>query len=164
MGNCHYTINVGVFFAIVKRVLSDCRNLLRLSARAHARRYYQNVVARADATIGATKASKGCPFVTGEVIRRGRMQMLRQVAYNRHVIRHIRVGNQIAFTHPQRRADGLERLARSGTVARPVLQLHAESERQVAPVHRGRGGLQHRRLHQQGEAVHEVSLYGTKLT
>ncbi len=57
-----------------------------------------------------------------------------------------------------RRPAGLGRLARARPIARPVLQLHAQSKRHPAPV-LGRGrGLQHRRLHEQGAQLHPLQL------
>ena len=56
---------------------------------------------------------------------------------------------------PVRRAPGLGRLARAGAVAGPVLRLHAEPERRRCSQYTdARGGLQHRRLHHEGEALH----------
>ena len=101
MWNRYYAFDIGILFAIVQRVFGDCRNLLRFGAGTHARGYYQKVVARAHAAIRAAKAVKSCSFLIRHIVGRGRVQVLGQVAYNRNIIRHIRVGDQIAFTYSQ---------------------------------------------------------------
>src|SRR5262249_62125316 len=67
--NGHRAIDVGIFIAIVKRVLGDHRNLLRFHARAHACRYYQYVVTRSHSAIGTPETAKGRALFDRRVIR-----------------------------------------------------------------------------------------------
>ena len=107
MRDRHHTIDIGVVFALKQRILGDHRNLLRFGARAHARRYYQDVVARAHAAIGASKATKGHAFIRRYVNGRRRVEVLRQIAHNRYGVRHVSVRDRIAFANPERCANRL---------------------------------------------------------
>ena len=55
---------------------------------------------------------------------------------------------------PDRRAQGLGRLARAGAVAGPVLQLHAQQQRRRCASTPTARRTTHRRLHHEGEALH----------
>jgi hypothetical protein len=78
--------------------------------RAHARRHDQHKVSRAHAAIAAAITHERVARGFGNVVRRGRVQRLRQISYDRHVVGHVRVRDLLAAANAERGPDWLAKL------------------------------------------------------
>src|SRR5262249_8057291 len=69
-----------------------------------------NEVARADAAVAASIARERLSFCFAEVNRRRSVQILGQLTNDRHLVRHVFVGDLRADLYPERRSDWLAKL------------------------------------------------------
>jgi len=79
--------------------------------RAHTRRHDQNVVACADAPVGTSVTAESGALVDREVIRWCGVQILRKLANDRNIVRHIVVRDLIAALDAERGPDRLAKLS-----------------------------------------------------
>ena len=130
----------GKLCARVLRELGDRRDLLRLVARAHARRHDEDEVARADAAVGTSEAAERPSRRLGKILRRRQVEIGRELAHDRHVVGHVLDGDRIARLDAARRADWLPVLAHerrrpaSSRRGEPVAGTDCTRNRQLTPI------------------------------
>src|SRR5262245_7231561 len=110
MRNGDYTVDIWVLLTIEEREFSDGRNLLCFMTGAHAGGDNQNKVGGAIPVILSSEAHKGRTLIYQNVIGRRRMQGLRQIANDRHLVGHIVVSNLLTWPNPQGSPDWLTEL------------------------------------------------------
>ena len=105
-----YAVDVRILLPIVQSELSHHGNLLRFMAGAHAGRHDQHIVSCTHAPIGPAKSEKGCALIFGDVNGRRYVEILRQIANDRNIVRHVIVRNHLAFTNAERGSNRLAKL------------------------------------------------------
>src|SRR5258705_11841131 len=96
MRNSNHAIDVRKLQAIVECELGDRGDLHRLMAGAHAGRYDQNKITRADASIPPSVTHERRAFFFGNIDGSRSGQVLGKVPYERYVIRHNPMGKLLA--------------------------------------------------------------------
>ena len=132
-------VDVRKLGARVLRELGHHRDLLRLMARAHARRHDEDEVARPDAPVGPPEAAERPPRRLGKIVRSRKAQVGGEFTDDRHVVGHVLDGDRIACLDAARRANWLAVLAhqRAGRHVRggeAVAGTDGASDRQLAAV------------------------------
>src|SRR5215208_5320355 len=79
--------------------------------RAHTRRHDEHVVSRAHTTISTAVTHERSALSFGKIIRRRRVEGLRQISDDRHVVRHVRVRDLLTAAYAQGGPDWLAKLS-----------------------------------------------------
>ena len=137
--DCHDAVHVRKSLALVDRELGHHRDLLRLVARAHARRHDQQEVARADAAVRAAEAQERAALGVRDVPWRLGPELGRQLAHDRDFVAHRLGRDGIALEHAARGADRLavlqhELARRDRSRGEAVTRRHGAAKRDLAAI------------------------------